>query len=88
MSTEEQKTAVTNDAGTVEPTPAPTDTVAADKPVEPKTEAKTEETPEKEGQPAAPAEEEKKNKKKEEEEEKFEPIYSGVLGYKALGWKK
>lgn len=87
MSTEEQKPAVTTEAGTVEPTPAPAGVVAADKPaetVEPKADetAKTEEA-------AASAEDKKEEKKEEKAEEKpVEPITSGALGYKAPGLKQ
>ncbi|ORY15593.1 Pleckstrin homology domain-domain-containing protein [Clohesyomyces aquaticus] len=85
---EEQKPAVTTEAGVVAPTPAPAETLVADKPAEavvptveePKTEAVAE--------AAAPAEEQKEEKKEEKAEEKpVEPIYSGALGYKAPGLK-
>jgi hypothetical protein len=81
MSTQEQKP-ITTEAGVVEPTPAPVETLTADKveaePVAPKVEepAKTE------GEAVAPVEE------KKEEEKTEEPIYSGALGYKAPGLKK
>ena len=80
MSTEEQKPAVTTEAGVVEPTPAPAAVLSSDKPAE-AVEAKAEETAKPVGEAAAPVEEKK-------EEKPIEPIYSGALGYKAPGLKK
>ncbi|KAF2264545.1 hypothetical protein CC78DRAFT_568242 [Lojkania enalia] len=85
MATEEQKPAVTTDAGVVEPTPAPAETLTADKPAEP-VEPKAEEPAKTEGEVAAAPAEEKKEEKVEEKKE-VEPIYSGALGYKAPGLK-
>lgn len=89
MSAEETKPAITTEAGVVEPTPAPAETLASDKPaeaVEPKAEepaAATTTTTE--GEAAAPAAEEKKEKAPEKP---VEPITSGALGYKAPGLKQ
>jgi hypothetical protein len=85
MSAQEQKPAVTTEAGVVEPTPAPAEVVTADKPaeaVEPKPEEPAKEEPKAETETALPAVEEKKEEKAEE------PIYSGALGYKAPGLRK
>lgn len=88
MSAQEVKP-VTAEAGVVEPTPAPTETLtteaAAAPAVEPKAEepAKVEDKVEEAVAPA-PAEETKEEKKEEKVEE---PIYSGALGYKAPGLK-
>ena len=84
MSVEETKPAVTAEAGTVEPTPAPAGVVAEEKPAE-AVEPKAEETPKAEGEAVAAAEEKKEEKK---EEKPVEPIYSGALGYKAPGLVK
>jgi hypothetical protein len=80
MSAEETKPAVASETGVVEPTPAPAETLAADKPAE-AVEPKVEEPAKTEGEAAAPVEEKK-------EEKVVEPITSGALGYKAPGLKK
>ncbi|KAF2120841.1 Pleckstrin homology domain-containing protein [Lophiotrema nucula] len=80
---EEPKPAVTTDAGVVEPTPAPAETLTADKPAE-AVEPTTEEPAKTEAEPVAAAEEKKEEKA---EEKPIEPVYSGALGYKAPGLK-
>ena len=64
--------------------------VAGEKAIVPTEEApKVEETPKVEGEAAAAAAAPSEEKKEEKAEEKVvEPIYSGVLGYKAPGLKK
>jgi predicted membrane-bound mannosyltransferase len=85
MSTQEQKPVVAAEPAVVEPTPAPADVLAADKPseaVEPKVEEPAKVESKAEGETALPVAEEKKEEKAEE------PIYSGALGYKAPGLRK
>jgi hypothetical protein len=91
MSAETPKPVVAPEAAPVAPvefTPVAVEEVAGEKAIVPAEEApKVEETPKVEGEAAvaAPVEEKKEEKA---EEKVVEPIYSGVLGYKAPGLKK
>lgn len=93
MSAETPKPVVAPEATPVAPvefTPVAVEEVAGEKAIVPTEEApKVEETPKVEGEAAAAAAAPSEEKKEEKAEEKVvEPIYSGVLGYKAPGLKK